>query len=154
MNYLADDHRIHAVIETCQSIFSHPLHKLVAAGVLATFSFFFGDLVVMSLIGLGVLVVFDLITGLQAARQSDEEFILSRMIVTTGIKAGTYMIFISSASIVEWSIPQIPENLELINEGIIGAFILSEFFSIMENAKKMGYSLPARILDFIQNNKK
>lgn len=153
MSYLQTDHRVNTVIQTCQSFAEYPAQKILVGGVLATFSFFFGDLVWMSLVGLGVLIIFDLITGLQAARKSDEEFVLSRMISSTGIKAGMYLIFISSGSVVEWAVPQIPDGLQLINEGIIGTFIFAEFASILENGSKMGYNFPKKILDTIKNTK-
>lgn len=153
MSYIVDDHRVQVLLTACQSIFSHPIKKFIVGSTFGVFSFFFGDLLWISLVGLGVLMMFDLITGLQASRVSNEHFVLSRLIASTGIKAGMYLIFISAGSVVEWSVPQIPSQLELINEGIVGVFIFSEFTSILENGASIGFKFPKKLLAYIKNTK-
>ena len=139
------------LVQTCKGLVELPTLKLFAALGSATLSFFFGDMEVAFLVGLGVLVTFDLITGILAARKSNDDFILSRMIASTGIKAGVYLMCISAGSITENSIKHLPDGLKLINDGILGVFILSELTSILENAGLMGYNTPKRLLKKIKN---
>jgi phage-related holin len=151
MSHILSDHRIEMVTQTCQSLFAEPSLKLLGIALVSIFTFLFGDLTLALLLGLPMLIFFDAVTGLLAARQNKEDFILSRLIMSNAIKLGVYAMFLSAGSIAENSITVLPDSLMLINDSILAVLVLSELSSVAENAASMGYATPKKLLNKIKN---
>lgn len=116
--------------------------KVPICFILAALAFFFGAENQNILIALIILIGFDLITGIAAAHFS-KEVITSRKALKTATKLFVYAILYSGAYFVEGIIPA----ETMINDAMISFLALTEFISIMENAGKMGFTVPQKLLN-------
>lgn len=95
-----------------------------------------------ALTALLMLIIFDMITGIAAARYAKEE-IKSSKVLRTVLKICFYYLFISAGHFAEASI-----GLNIfIDETITAVLALTELISIMENVGKMGYAVPQKLLN-------
>jgi toxin secretion/phage lysis holin len=118
--------------------------KLFSATVFtATFNFLFGEGNELMLLAMVGLVIFDFVTGVSAA-YTNSEAITSRRIFKTAIKLSVYSILIAAANMVEVCIPGDPFFISNI---VISFLAITELISILENAGKMGYLIPQRLLN-------
>lgn len=122
------------------------LFKLPICFFLAGFSFFLGVENQSMLVALLTLMTFDLLMGLSAAYMSGEE-IQSRRVLKSASKLAVYAILCSGAYMVEG----IMRGTTLVDEMMISFLALTEFVSIMENASRMGFSVPTKLLNKIQD---
>jgi len=119
--------------------------KVVGALFLPFYSFFFHPSQVTLMLALVALVTFDLITGVLAAKVN-KEAITSRKMVKTAMKFGVYCVLISSAHLAE---VMIIGDLYL-EEIMLGYIAITELISVIENAGKMGYAVPKKLLKRLQ----
>lgn len=92
-----------------------------------------------------ILIIIDFITGITSAYMAGEK-ITSRRTVKTAFKVVIYGILISSGHLVEKILPG-----TFFIEEIVSSFLgLTEFISILENAGKMGYGVPQKLLHKLQ----
>lgn len=114
--------------------------------VVPALGFLFGMENTLILQSLLVLVVFDFITGIIAARQSGEQ-IKSKSAVRSAFKVAVYGLLVSAAHLTEAITP----IATFIEEAVITFLALTEMISIIENVGKMGYAIPKRLLKKLQN---
>lgn len=129
-----------------RAIFSDGVFKLVCALVASAFGFLFGTGIQLILFGLVVLVFFDFLTGIMAAFQMGLP-IQSRKALHSAIKLGVYGILVSSAHITQ----SVVHGFDFMDIGMTAFLSATEFISIMENAGKMGYSVPLKLLNQIKS---
>lgn len=98
------------------------------------------------LLALFLLVAFDFITGIVAAHMAGER-IRSRIAVRSAFKVAIYGLLVSSGHLTE----QITPGTTFIEEAITTFLALTELISILENAGKMGYAVPQKLLNQLQN---
>lgn len=92
------------------------------------------------------LVVIDFITGLWSARVSGEH-ITSRRAVKSAYKLVMYALLVSGAHLTEVVIPG-----KTYLEDIVTSFLaVTELISILENAGRMGYAIPKKLLKKLQD---
>lgn len=127
------------------SIWSHAVTKTIFSGVLTVAAFLFGEENYEMLLLLGVLVVIDLLTGMIAA-VSQGQPIESRKAFKTATKTVVYLLFFSAAFLTHKIVPY----SDFIKTGVISFLAITELLSVMENMAKMGYSLPAKLLNQIR----
>jgi len=134
------------VYDLLSSVFSNVNLKITGAAMLSLGSFFFGEtLQNMTLVMLFTLIIFDTITGVAAAYMN-KEAIESRKIFRTAVKIAVYFLLVSAGHLSEVATHHI-----LPVEATILAFLaLTELVSILENAGKMGYTVPQTLLNRIK----
>lgn len=121
--------------------------KIAGGALLVIYAFFFHPAHWMLMLALTALITFDLITGVLAARKAGEA-IESRKIIKTAFKLGIYGLLVSSTHLTELAVGFPPEWLGL-EQAMIGFLAATELVSIIENAGKMGYAVPKKILNQI-----
>lgn len=129
-------------LETIQNAWAHFWFKVPICFILAGFAFFFGLSNGSFLLMLVTLIGFDLVMGISAAYKAGEP-IESRRALKTATKLGVYGILVSSAFLVENIVP----SITLIDNAMISFLALTEFISIIENAGKMGFVVPQKLLN-------
>lgn len=131
------------VVEVCQ---------ITAAKCVATISFIianiaFGRVDIAVLIGVLVLTIFDFITAL-AREYKAASPITSRKAIRTPLKMVVYAIMVSAGYVTESVIGMHKINLP-IAETIAGFIAVTELISVLENVGKMGYVIPAKLLNML-----
>ncbi len=116
--------------------------KCIFAGSLVISEFFLDSVLAKSMIALFFLIIFDLITGIFAARVSKER-IKSAKVVRTPIKIAIYFMLITVTRLAEYSLPDVVGYLD---ETMIAFLVLTELISNIENVGKMGYVIPKVLL--------
>lgn len=130
------------IIETVRTFLSHIWFKIPIGFILTGFAFLFGVSNGSFLTALAVLVAFDFVMGVSAAYKVGEP-IQSRRALKTATKLFVYTILASASFLVESIIP----GATLLDNAMISFLAVTEFISIMENAGKMGFNVPQKILD-------
>lgn len=126
-------------------IFNYTKSKVIVSFVVPLFAFMFGFENILILKCLMLLVVIDFVTGIISAYMSGDA-ITSRRAVKSAFKVAIYGVLISSAHLSEKIIPS-----GLFIETIVSSFLaLTEFVSILENTGKMGYGIPKKLLNKLQ----
>lgn len=92
-----------------------------------------------------LLVVIDFITGLASAKAKGD-VITSRKASRSAIKVVVYLLLIASAHLAEVIIP----GDSFFETVVISFLALTEFISILENIGKMGYAIPLKLLNKLQ----
>lgn len=116
--------------------------KVLISGLITLYSFFFGINLSMIMLALMALITFDLLTGIIAAYVAGEP-IESHKIFRSAMKFGVYLILVSAAHLTDTTIFG---DIHL-EEGMIGFLAVTELISIIENAGKMGYVVPKKLLN-------
>lgn len=119
--------------------------KLIGAGMVSFYSFFFHPTHAILMLSVLALIFFDLVTGVIAARMN-KETVTSRGVFKTALKLGVYSILVSSAHLAEVSV----FGELYLEEAMIGFLALTELVSIIENAGKMGFAVPKKLLGKLQ----
>lgn len=130
-------------------IFSEYIIKAYGAMVFLCCNVLFDGLLSDGLVALLLLIIFDAITAIAVAYKTGKE-IKSSKILRTAIKIAVYFLLISSGKLAETSAP----ILTIIDETILGFLAITELISILENAGKMGYAIPQRLLNKLQEIQK
>ena len=113
--------------------------------VYVTYSFLFDNLQTQSLFAILLLIVIDFITGIAAAKISGE-VISSAKVFRTVVKTIIYFMFISAAHLMEVTTPL----LSVADELIISFLAVTELISVVENIGKMGFAVPKKFLNKLQ----
>ena len=122
--------------------------KAVLGLGLATFSFLFSVEIYQLLLGLVVLTTFDMITGILAAKKTKKE-IKSAKVARTAFKMAIYGLLISAGHLTD-TIVGIPPEWINIEKSMLGFLAATELISILENAGRMGFGVPRRILNQLE----
>ena len=139
---------IQTTIDTCRAIVAYSQLKCAGAIGVLTYSFFFGDIEKQIISAVVVLALFDMITGVMASVKSGKS-VESKKLFKTAIKLFVYMLMISSGHLVESVI-----GYELkVDEVITGIIAITEVISILENASRMGYAIPKKLLNQLKDFK-
>ena len=92
---------------------------------------------------LGILVVIDMVTGIMASVKLGHP-ISSRRILKTATKSVVYLMLFSAAYLTGSIVPPIEG---FVVNGVISFLAITEFISVMENIAKMGYAIPRKLLN-------
>lgn len=118
--------------------------SLVLAGLLINFSF--GDISTTVLTALFMLILFDFLTGIWAAKRSGED-IKSSKVFRTAWKFVLYFLAVSAGYFTELVI-----GTDLFIAKTIMVFLAAtELISILENIQKAGYEMPGGLIRKIKN---
>lgn len=117
--------------------------KYAASALLITAHFLFDQAMYQAMLSLLILIVFDYITAMYVVVKQ-KKAITSRQTFRTPYKIVIYFVLISAGNIAENSLPVISK---FIDETIIAFLVLTELISVIENAGKLGYPVPQRLLN-------
>lgn len=115
--------------------------KWAVAGLLSLGSFLFGDAYVAGIIGVLMLMIFDTITGIMASLHEGQS-ITSAKFSRAVMKGTVYFIAISGAYYADTTVP-----FEIIQGTMIAFVGVTEFISLLENAGRMGFATPKKLLN-------
>lgn len=117
-----------------------------AASLLVTIGMYMvGAEHISALNALLILVVIDFITGLSSAKVKGD-VITSRKASRSAVKLVVYILLVTSAHLAETIMPG-----DSFFETIVISFLaLTEFISILENIGRMGYAVPLKLLNKLQ----
>ena len=139
---------IETTINTCKAIIDYAYLKCATTVGLLTYSFFFGDIEKTIIVAVIVLTIFDMITGIMASVKTGHD-IKSKRLLNTAIKLFIYMLLISAGQLTESAI-----GLEIKADEVITFVIaITEIISILENASRMGYAIPKKLLNQLKDFK-
>jgi len=119
--------------------------KAIGSAFLTTYAFLFSVELWKIMLGLLVLITFDMILGIAAAKTTKEE-IRSRKIARTAYKLAVYGLLVSAGHLTDVAVG-IPPNWINIETAMVGFLAATELISILENAGRMGFGIPKRILN-------
>ena len=122
--------------------------KAVLGVFLALYSFLFSIEIYQLMLGLVVLTAFDMITGILAAKKTEKE-IKSSKASRTAFKMAIYGLLISAGHLTD-VIVGIPPEWVNIEKAMLGFLAATELISILENAGRMGFGIPKRILNQLE----
>lgn len=128
------------------STFSVSWAKLLAWGTLF-FIFFLGDVHTEAITALFMLVMFDTVLGVMAARAEGIAF-TSRKFARLPGKLFVYFVGISGAMFADMT-----TGLPFIQTSMIAFMGVTEFISILENMQRLGYETPKKLLNQLEGFK-
>lgn len=130
------------VAEICIGVISATWYKAPFALIAGLAGFMVGSDNKASMAALLVLIFIDLITAI-GARFKIGEAIESRKILKTATKVVVYGLMVSGAHLTENIVPA----ATFIDTAAISFLAITELVSIIENAGKMGYAIPQKLLN-------
>ena len=142
------DNYLSTVKETVGQVCQITVAKCVATISVIIANIAFGRIDLAVLVGVGVLTVFDMITAL-AREYKLVNPITSRKAIKTPLKMVVYGIMISAGYVTESIIGLNAINLP-IAETIAGFIAITELISILENVGRMGYVIPTKLLNTLE----
>ena len=116
--------------------------------LISLYSFFFNVDYADLMVAIIVLVTFDLLTALLAAKKN-EDVIESRRVLCTAFKMSIYGILVSSAHLTE-EIIGLTDYWVGLERAVIAYLAATEMISIIENVGKMGFAVPLRLLNQLE----
>lgn len=120
--------------------------KAALSFIVGAYAFLFGVQNTETVTAIVVLVIFDLITGVMAARKNGEP-VSSRKAWKTAVKMGAYGMLMSAAYLTTRAIPGVGFVFT-----VMAAFlVLTELISVLENTGKMGYAIPKKLLGQLEH---
>lgn len=120
--------------------------KGVSSLVIGGYAFLFGFQNTETVCGIVALVVFDLLTGMIAARRNGQK-IESKKAWKTAVKLAAYGMLLSASYVTTKIIPDVGFIFT-----VMAAFLaLTELISVLENTGKMGYSIPNKLLGQLEH---
>ena len=119
--------------------------KMSLALFVSGISYLFGSENHSALLALFVLIAFDMSTAILAAYKTGD-LIESRKALKTATKTVVYGLFISGGHLTETIVP----GTTFLDSTIISFLAITEFISIMENIGRMGYAIPQKVLNRLQ----
>lgn len=139
------------IIESLQNIVNKASHyvefKLFGSVVITAVAFLFDGALKAGLISLFLLIIFDFFTAIANAYHKKIE-IQSRKILTTAVKMVIYFGLIASANLAEHAVPLLESILD---ETILAFLSLTELISILENCGKLGFAIPKKLLNKLED---
>lgn len=139
---------IQTTIDTCRAVVEYAQLKCIGAVGVLTYSFFFGDIQHEIIASVIILAVFDMVTGVMASVK-DGKSIESKKLFKTAIKLFIYLLMISAGHLTETAIGYDFK----VDEIITAVIAVTEIISILENASRMGYAIPKRLLNQLKDFK-
>lgn len=130
--------------EMFRSIISHVNIKIFGSIIFIVLSFLFDAALKDAMIAIFILCLFDFVTAVEAVRRTPNEKILSSGVWKTAAKLGIYFLLISAGHISETATSNV---IPILDETIIGFLAVTELLSILENASKMGYAVPRKLIE-------
>ena len=132
------------IIHTMVDLADPTILKILASAILTVAFFLFGDLYSDALIAIAMLMVFDTILGVSAARREGST-LTSRAFSRVVLKGTIYFMAISAGYFADLTIP-----FNVIQATMIGFVGVTEFISILENVGRHGYRTPKKLLNDLQ----
>ena len=134
---------VHYVTDLFRAIFDYWYPKCFVCFFVIVEGFFFGDLEKKILLSLLMLIIFDFVTGLLAAKVQGVE-IKSAKVFRSAFKVLIYFTMVSSAHLLEATTPL----FESFTDEVVIAFLAAtELISIFENIGNMGFVVPQKLLN-------
>jgi toxin secretion/phage lysis holin len=138
------------ITETMVDIWSKFIHfpviKIIGAVLYTTLSYMFDLKQSPGLLALIILIIFDFITAIANAYKNKIE-IKSAKIFTTAVKFVVYFGLVATGHLLEHTLS---DNLGFMDETILGFLALTETISILENAGKLGFAIPQKLLNKLE----
>lgn len=131
------------------SVVSGFFPKAMMSYIIILYLFLFDQSHTQVLLSLFVLIIFDFVSGVTAAKIRGEP-LLSSKFKHSGIKVFAYYGAISGAHLAESGLADV---LSIIDETVIAFFLLTELISLLENIGKAGYSTPQKLLNQLNDYK-
>jgi len=132
---------IQACTNTINKFTDYASFKIIMTILYTTFSFLFDATQHAGLIALLLLIIADFITAVSAAYKNHVP-IKSGKVFITAVKVLIYFTLIACAHLVEKAVPL----FSILDETILAFLAVTELISILENAGKMGYAIPKKLL--------
>lgn len=143
------EHIMNGTIESLKSMCQITFAKCVAALGLVIANIAFGSIDGTVIVGIGMLIIIDFITALIRELKLGKP-IESKKTIKTAIKMVVYGLLVSAGYITEATIGLNAIDLPIAE--IISAFIaITELVSILENVGQMGYVVPQKLLNVLQD---
>lgn len=119
--------------------------KFFTGGFIMLYAFLFSIESYKLMLALIALVAFDMVTGIFASKVKGE-VIKSRRAAHSALKLAMYALLISSGHLTD-AIIGFPEGWFNIELALLGFLAATELISILENAGRMGFGVPQRLLN-------
>lgn len=139
---------VSTTISACKAIVDYIQIKCIGAFTILTFSFFFGNIKKQILGAVIVLSLIDMVTGIMASVKSGDS-IKSKRLFKTAIKIFIYLLLISAGHL---TMTAMGFDIKAV-EAITAIIAITELISILENASRMGYAIPQRLLNQLKDFK-
>lgn len=139
---------IETTITACKSIIDYIQIKCLSVLGVVGFSFFFGDIEKPILASVIVLTLLDMVTGVMASVKTNDT-IESKRLFKTAVKIFIYLLLISAGHLTTTAIGF---NIMAV-EAITITIAITELISILENASRMGYAIPKKLLNQLEDFK-
>ncbi|CAB4151684.1 COG4824 Phage-related holin (Lysis protein) [uncultured Caudovirales phage] len=120
--------------------------KCISAFLLIAAEFLFDGLLIQAMISLFVLVIFDYITAMLVVNKLKTP-ITSRKTFRTPFKMAIYFLLIAAGNISENALPTV---MHFLDDTIIAFLVLTEVISVIENVGKLGYAVPNKLLNRLE----
>lgn len=133
-------------------IINWPSFKFIGATAISLAGILFDSITYDAIIALLILMAFDFVTAIIVAYKTGQP-IQSARIIRSALKVAVYMLLVSSGHLAEVGINVDMFPLNFIDETIIGFLVVTELISIIENAGKMGYAIPNKLLNKLNQYK-
>lgn len=124
--------------------------KLSLGLLISTYSFFFNIGHAYLMQALLMLIIFDFITGIAASKVRGKQ-IKSRLVVRTPFKLFMYSLLVSGAHLTEVTVFGPDGDFLILEQAMIAFLAATEFISIIENAGRMGFGIPLKILNILED---
>lgn len=134
----------------CVGIVEYPVLKILGGSFLALISFLFDGLLKEAMFALFILIIFDFITAIMAVRRTPGEMIESGRLWVTAGKISAYYLLISAGNLAEHGMQEV---IPIIDETVLGILSVTELLSIFENAGRMGYVVPKKLIEKLSQYK-
>lgn len=139
---------VSTTISACKAIVDYIQIKCIGAFTILTFSFFFGNIEKQILGAVIVLSLLDMITGIMASIKSGDS-IESKRLFKTAVKIFIYLLLISAGHL---TMTAMGFDIKAV-EAITAIIAITELISILENASRMGYAIPQKLLNQLKDFK-
>lgn len=129
------------------SAFTPSTWKFIFATIYVIYAFMFDVSKSQAFLSLVVLIIFDFITSIWAAKITGEP-IRSAKIANSGVKLVAYFIVIAGAFQAERGLLL---QISILDETVLAWFMARELISLIENVGRMGYETPQKLLNQLKN---
>ena len=120
--------------------------KAITSGFFSLIAFFFDSVRHEAIVAIVILVAFDFLTGITAAKIAKEE-IKSAKVFRSAMKLVAYLMLVSAGHFAEVAFPIIASFAD---ETVLAFLAVTELISTIENAGKMGFVVPKKLLNRLE----
>lgn len=120
----------------------------MGAIIYSTLTYLFNPLHTAGLVALFILIIADMFTGTAAAYKTGEA-IESKKAFRTAMKIVVYFSMVALAHITQYAVP----FLDFIDTTVLAFLALTELISNLENFGRLGYAIPLRLLNKLEESK-